>query len=298
MGVVGLRSFVMSMNGLEAFRTTMNAPLSAGAYPGDVVVEQPYQLYGVAEQQTWQTLWRRQSALMPGRACEAFIAGLKQLDLGERIPRFSELSKKLKARTGFEIVAVNGLCSDRVFFEHLANRRFPVTWWIRNPEQLDYLEEPDLFHDTFGHVPLLADPVFADYMQAYGEGGLKALRVGGEQALSQLARLYWYTVEFGLIREHGRLRIYGAGIVSSKAETLYSLESTTPKRLGFDLLRIMRTQYKIDDFQRCYFVIDGFDQLFEATRPDFTPLYERLKTLPEIEADAIVAGDRMIGTRA
>ncbi|MDF3075584.1 MAG: phenylalanine 4-monooxygenase [Alphaproteobacteria bacterium] len=287
----------MSMNGLEAFRTTTNAPLSAGAYPGDVVVEQPYQLYGVAEQQTWQTLWRRQSALMPGRACEAFLAGLKQLDLGERIPRFSELSKKLKARTGFEIVAVNGLCSDRIFFEHLANRRFPVTWWIRSPEQLDYLEEPDLFHDTFGHVPLLADPVFADYMQAYGEGGLKALRVGGQQALSQLARLYWYTVEFGLIREQGQLRIYGAGIVSSKAETLYSLESTTPKRLGFDLPRIMRTQYKIDDFQRCYFVIDGFDQLFDATRPDFTPLYEKLKTLPEIDADAIVAGDRLINGR-
>jgi phenylalanine-4-hydroxylase len=287
----------MSMTGLQAYQTTLNATLSAGAYPGDVVVEQPYQLYGVAEQQTWQTLWRRQSAMMPGRACNAFIAGLQQLDLGDRIPRFSELTKKLKALTGFEIVAVNGLCSDRVFFEHLANRRFPVTWWIRSPEQLDYLEEPDLFHDTFGHVPLLANPVFADYMQAYGEGGLKALRVGGQQALSQLARLYWYTVEFGLMREDGKLKIYGAGIVSSKAETLYSLESTTPKRLGFDLLRIMRTQYKIDDFQRCYFVIDDFDELFDATRPDFTPLYEKLKSLPEIEAEAIVAGDRLINAR-
>jgi phenylalanine-4-hydroxylase len=287
----------MSMTGLQAYQTTLNATLSAGAYPGDVVVEQPYQLYGVAEQQTWQTLWRRQSAMMPGRASNAFIAGLQQLDLGDRIPRFSELTKKLKALTGFEIVAVNGLCSDRVFFEHLANRRFPVTWWIRSPEQLDYLEEPDLFHDTFGHVPLLANKVFADYMQAYGEGGLKALRVGGQQALSQLARLYWYTVEFGLMREEGKLKIYGAGIVSSKAETLYSLESTTPKRLGFDLMRIMRTQYKIDDFQRCYFVIDSFDELFDATRPDFTPLYEKLKTLPEIEAEAIVAGDRLINGR-
>ncbi|MGE0154827.1 MAG: phenylalanine 4-monooxygenase [Reyranellaceae bacterium] len=287
----------MSMNGLQAFQTTMNAALGAGAYPGDAVVAQPYRLYGAAEQQTWQTLWRRQSALMPGRACEAFLAGLRKLDLGDSIPRFEALTKKLKALTGFEIVAVNGLCSDRVFFEHLANRRFPVTWWIRSPDQLDYLEEPDLFHDTFGHVPLLADPVFADYMQAYGEGGLKALRVGGERALSQLARLYWYTVEFGLIRQNGALRIYGAGIVSSKAETLYSLESSTPKRLGFDLPRIMRTQYRIDDFQRCYFVIESFEQLFEATRPDFTPLYARLAGLPEIDADAIVAGDRLIGTR-
>ena len=288
----------MAMTGADAYRALLDAPLAAGAYPGDVVVEQPYARYGTAEQETWRTLWRRQSALMPGRACAAFVEGLRRLDLGERIPRFEALSRTLRARTGFEIVAVNGLCSGPVFFEHLASRRFPVTWWIRSPEQLDYLEEPDLFHDTFGHVPLLADPVFADYMQAYGEGALKALRLGGETALAQLARLYWYTVEFGLVREAGGLRLYGAGIVSSRGETLYSLESDTPKRLGFDLLRIMRTQYRIDDFQRCYFVIDDFAQLFEATRPDFTPIYQRLRALPEIEPDAIVAGDRLIGTRA
>jgi len=288
----------MSMNGTLAYQTTMRAALTAGAYPGDVVVDQPYALYGEAEQQTWRTLWRRQSALMPDYACGGFNDGLRRLDLGDRIPRFEDLTRRLKKLTGVEIVAVNGLCSGPVFFEHLANRRFPVTWWIRSPEQLDYLEEPDLFHDTFGHVPLLANPVFADYMQAYGEGALKALRLGGQAALEQLARLYWFTVEFGLIREQGALKIYGAGIVSSKAETLYSLESNTPRRIGFDLMRIMRTQYRIDDFQRCYFVIDSFDQLFEATRPDFTPLYERLKTMPEIAADAIVAGDRLIGARA
>ena len=288
----------MSMNGNLAYQTTMRADLAAGAYPGDVVVEQPYALYGAAEQQTWRSLWRRQSALMPDYACAEFNDGLRRLDLGDRIPCFEELSRRLKPLTGIESVAVNGLCSGPVFFEHLANRRFPVTWWIRAPEQLDYLEEPDLFHDTFGHVPLLANPVFADYMQAYGEGALKALRLGGHAALEQLARLYWFTVEFGLIREAGALKIYGAGIVSSKAEPLYSLESNTPRRIGFDLLRIMRTQYRIDDFQRCYFVIDSFDELFDATRPDFAPLYEKLKTLPEIEAEAIVAGDRLIGARS
>ncbi|MGE3905470.1 MAG: phenylalanine 4-monooxygenase [Reyranellaceae bacterium] len=287
----------MSMNGNLAYQTTMRTALASGAYPGDVVVDQPYALYGAAEQQTWRTLWRRQSALMPDYACAEFNDGLRKLDLGDRIPRFEELTQRLKPLTGVEIVAVNGLCSGPVFFEHLANRRFPVTWWIRSPEQLDYLEEPDLFHDTFGHVPLLANPVFADYMQAYGEGALKALRLGGQTALEQLARLYWFTVEFGLIREAGALKIYGAGIVSSKAETLYSLESNTPRRIGFNLLRIMRTQYRIDDFQRCYFVIDSFDELFDATRPDFTPLYEKLKTIPEIAADAIVAGDRLIGVR-
>jgi phenylalanine-4-hydroxylase len=181
-----------------------------------------------------------------------------------------------------------------VFFEHLANRRFPVTWWLRAPDQLDYLQEPDLFHDVFGHVPLLMDKTFADYMQAYGEGGLKALKVGGERALAQLARLYWYTVEFGLIREQEGLRLYGAGILSSKGETLYALDSNTPHRLRFALKRIMRTDYKIDEFQRCYFVIDGFDELFTATRPDFTPLYRELAGTADIPADAVLPSDELV----
>jgi phenylalanine-4-hydroxylase len=174
-----------------------------------------------------------------------------------------------------------------------------VTWWLRAPDQLDYLQEPDLFHDVFGHVPLLMNKTFADYMQAYGEGGLKALRVGGVEALAQLARLYWYTVEFGLIREpvvggSGGLRLYGAGILSSKGETLYALDSDTPHRLRFDLKRIMRTDYKIDEFQRCYFVIDGFDELFEATRPDFTPLYRDLAGTTDIPAEAVLGGDDLV----
>jgi phenylalanine-4-hydroxylase len=167
-----------------------------------------------------------------------------------------------------------------------------VTWWIRTPEQLDYLSEPDLFHDLFGHVPLLMNPVFADYMQAYGRGGVKAHGIGAE-ALAQLTRLYWYTVEFGLIREDGELRIYGSGIVSSGGESVHCLESPAPNRLGFDLLRVMRTRYRIDTYQKTYFVIDGFDQLFDATRPDFTPYYAQLATQPTIPAGEVLPTDRV-----
>jgi phenylalanine-4-hydroxylase len=176
-----------------------------------------------------------------------------------------------------------------VFFGHLAARRFPVTVWLREEAEFDYIVEPDVFHDFFGHVPLLFDPVFADYMQAYGRGGQKA---EGLDALEYLARLYWYTVEFGLIRGRDGLRIYGAGILSSPSEIVHALESPQPRRIGFDLRRVMRTKYKIDTFQPTYFVIDGFDQLFRETEPDFTPLYAEVAQQETLPADALLEGDR------
>jgi phenylalanine-4-hydroxylase len=197
----------------------------------------------------------------------------------------------LDRATGFRIVAVPGLVPDAIFFDHLAHRRFPSTCFIRRTDQLDYLEEPDIFHDVFGHVPLLVDRTFADYMQAYGVGGLKALELG---ALEKLARLYWYTVEFGLIERAEGLRIYGSGILSSKGETLYSLDHPAPNRIGFDLLRIMRTRYRIDAFQETYFVIRDFAELFDATRPDFSPHYRRLAEEPEIAPGAVIDGDRVL----
>jgi phenylalanine-4-hydroxylase len=204
----------------------------------------------------------------------------------------------LGAATGWEVVAVEGLLPDEVFFDHLANRRFPVSWWIRKPDQLDYLSEPDLFHDLFGHVPLLLNPVFADYMQAYGRGGMKAFAIGPE-ALMNLTRLYWYSVEFGLINTGEGMRIYGAGIVSSKGESIYSLDSAAPNRIGFGLERVMNTRYRIDTFQQTYFVIDSFEQLFEATHPDFTPIYARLQQLPTHGAGDVLDGERVFtrGTR-
>lgn len=240
----------------------------------------------------WDTLFARQQTLLHDRAVTAFQEGLDILHLSRPgVPNFDELSEKLQARTGWTVVAVPGLVPDDVFFDHLSKRRFPAGNFIRQAKQLDYLEEPDVFHDVFGHVPLLVHPVFGDYMQAYGAGGLKALNLG---ALENLARLYWYTVEFGLIRTPEGLRIYGSGIVSSKGESIYALEDLQPKRIAFDLLRIMRTLYRIDDFQENYFVIDSFDQLFDATRPDFTPYYRELAGLPTIAPGEVVEGDRLL----
>jgi phenylalanine-4-hydroxylase len=257
----------------------------------DYTVDQDYAAYGAAEQDRWRRLYRRQIELVPGRACDEYVSALERLDYGEGIPRFERVNEKLRAATGWRLVAVPGLVPDLVFFEHLANRRFPVTWWLRTEAEFDYIVEPDVFHDFFGHVPMLFTPVFADYMQAYGRGGLKAEKLG---ALRWLARLYWYTVEFGLVRTPQGFRSYGAGILSSPSEIDYAVRSPKPRRVAFDLRRVMRSLYRIDAFQDTYFVIDGFDQLFDATRPDFTPLYRELRSLPDVPADATLPEDRLV----
>ncbi len=258
----------------------------------DFTIAQPRDRYTAVDHATWRTLFHRQEALLPGRACEEFLAGMRGLGASaDAIPDFERLSDTLEKATGWRIAAVPGLVPDDVFFRHLAARRFPVTWWIRKPEQMDYLQEPDVFHDLFGHVPLLMNPVFADYMQAYGEGGLKAQRLGD---LPHLARLYWYTVEFGLIRTASGLRIYGAGILSSKSESVYCLDSASPNRIAFDLFRVMRTRYRIDTFQKTYFVIDSFRQLFDATRPDFTPYYGMLKDQADFGAGDVAPEDAVL----
>ncbi|MEO5810949.1 MAG: phenylalanine 4-monooxygenase [Rhodanobacter sp.] len=257
------------------------------------VVEQPWADYTRDEHRVWDTLFARQRELLPGRACREFLDGVKRFGLGDGgIPKFSELNKVLGAATGWELVGVEGLLPDNVFFDHLAHRRFPVTWWIRKPDQLDYLSEPDLFHDMFGHVPLLLNPVFADYMQAYGRGGMKAFAIG-PQALINLTRLYWYTVEFGLIHTSEGMRIYGAGIVSSKGESIYCLDSPAPNRIGFNLERVMSTRYRIDTYQQTYFVIDDFEQLFAATRPDFTPIYTTLAPQSAHAARSVLPADQV-----
>ena len=257
------------------------------------VVEQPWDRYTREEHAVWATLFDRQRKLLIGRACDEFLENQARFGMSAHaIPRFDELNRVLRAATGWELVGVEGLLPELTFFDHLANRRFPVTWWIRKPEQLDYIAEPDLFHDLFGHVPLLLNPVFADYMEAYGKGGVKAHAIGPE-ALVNLTRLYWYTVEFGLIDTPAGLRIYGSGIVSSKGESIYCLDDRAPNRLGFDLERVMRTRYRIDTYQKTYFVIDGFEQLFDATRPDFTPLYARLAAQTPIAAGDVLPTDRV-----
>jgi len=257
----------------------------------DYTVDQDPSAYAEPEHDRWRRLFRRQIELVPGRACDEYVRALRALPYDAGIPRFDEVNRALGAATGWRLVAVPGLVPDLVFFDHLANRRFPVTWWLREEHEFDYIVEPDVFHDFFGHVPMLFTPLFADYMQAYGRGGLKAEGLG---ALRWLARLYWYTVEFGLIRTPDGLRDYGAGILSSPGEIDYALHGSSPRRLGFDLRRVMRSNYRIDAFQETYFVIDGFDQLFEATAPDFTPLYRELAALPELAADAALPDDRLV----
>lgn len=243
---------------------------------------QDFASYTEADHDTYRRLYERQSALLPGLASEAFIRALPSLGAKDRIPRFEEINERLHRATGWEIVAVPGLIPEVPFFSLLANRKFPVTDWIRKPQEFDYIVEPDIFHDLFGHVPLLFNPVFADYVQRYGQGGLKAHSLG---ACEMLSRLYWYTIEFGLIREAGGLRAYGAGILSSSGELAYSVQSHEPQRIPLQLERTMRTRYKIDTYQQTYFVIDSFEQLFDMTAADFTPIYERLRGLPEFAAN-------------
>ena len=241
----------------------------------------------------WDRLFQRQSAMLPGRAHPAFLDGLHVLQMSKPgIPDFGELSERLNHLTGWRVVAVPGLVPDDVFFRHLANRTFVSGRFIRKPEQIDYLQEPDIFHDVFGHVPLLSNPVFADYMQAYGEGGLRSLQF---DAIDKLARLYWYTVEFGLIRHGSDLRIYGAGIVSSYGESKFALDDSSPHRVGFSLKRVMRTRYRINDFQQTYFVIDSFEDLLRQTlETDFAPLYRSLANETDLETDAVLPSDTVL----
>jgi phenylalanine-4-hydroxylase len=259
----------------------------------DWTIDQGWSRYTPDEHARWRRLHERMMQLLPGRACGAFLEGLHALDLhGDGVPDFAALNRQLRPLTGWEVVAVPGLVPDHVFFEHLANRRFPAGQFLRTEAEFDYIEAPDVFHDVFGHVPLLTDPVFAAYMQAYGEGGLRAQ---GLDVLPQLARLYWYTVEFGLVQEEGAgLRIYGAGILSSPAECRWALESPSPNRIGFDLERLMRTRYRIDDFQECYFAISSFRQLFDATLQDFAPVYARLQGARELRPGDIAANDSVL----
>ena len=257
----------------------------------DYTCDQDWAAYTPAQHARYARLFRRQVRQMPGHACDEFIHALGQLGTETEIPRFDEISDKLRRATRWEIVAVPGLIPEHAFFRLLADRRFPVTVWLREESEFDYIVEPDVFHDLFGHVPLLFNPVFADYMQAFGAGGLKA---EGLHALEYLARLYWYTVEFGLIATPRGLRVYGAGILSSGGETRHALTSLKPQRLSFDLERVMRTSYRIDDYQDTYFVISSFAQLFDATAPDFTPIYRQLDALPALSPAARLASDRVL----
>lgn len=248
--------------------------------------------YTVEEHKIWDTLYQRQMDILKGRACDQFFKGLQLLDFDRGgVPDFNKTNEILDAETGWSVVAVPMLIPDHVFFYHLANKRFPAGNFIRKSDQCDYIEEPDVFHDAFGHVPLLADPAFAHYMEAYGKAGWKALQYNHLKALSAL---YWYTVEFGLINTDNGMRIYGAGILSSSEESPYSLEAKSPNRIHLNVDRVMRTDYKIDDLQASYFVIDSFEELFKQTeeRP-FDDIYQNIGASFQYAPSAVLDTDHI-----
>jgi len=263
----------------------------------DYTIDQDWRSYSASEHDRWDRLFNRQKSILPKRACKEFLNAMDRLELSPQgIPNMELLSDKLEPITGWRVVPVADLVPDDVFFEHLANKRFPAGAFIRPEEEFDYLEEPDVFHDVFGHVPLLADPTFAAFMQAYGAGGLKAQ---GKGQLHNLARLYWYTVEFGLIQSDEGLKIFGAGILSSPQESLFALDDPSPNRVALDLKRVMRTNYIIDDFQQTYFVIDSFQNLLDQCYQDFDALYAQLDGLSDLQANEIDDADTVlnIGTQ-
>ncbi|WP_018997008.1 phenylalanine 4-monooxygenase [Hirschia maritima] len=258
----------------------------------DYTIDQDWKSYSPEEHDRWDRLFLRMQEILPGRACSAFVKAMNELQLSASgIPDMEKLSDLLEPITGWRVVPVAGLVPDDVFFDHLANRRFPAGAFIRPEKEFDYLQEPDIFHDIFGHVPMLADPTFADFIQAYGKGGQAALERG---QLHNLARIYWYTVEFGLIEEDGDLRIFGAGILSSPQESKFCLEDHSPNRIRFDRERVMRTNYIIDDFQKTYFVISDFETLLKDCYEDFTGVYEKLVGLTDLSPSDLIPEDHLI----
>ncbi len=265
---------------------------AATPHRSDWTIDQGWAAYTPAQHAVWRTLFERQTRVLPGLACDAYVEGMRKLPMSaDRIPDFEELSETLMKATGWQVVAVPGLVPDDVFFDHLANRHFPSGNFIRGAHELDYLEEPDVFHDVFGHVPMLMHPVMADFIQAYGQGGLRAQKLG---KLTELARVYWYTVEFGLVRQSDGLRIYGAGIASSFSESRFSVLSDSPNRIRFELERVMRTNYRIDDFQEVYFVLDSLDDLLELAQTDFAPIYERLNQGASYQPGDLLPSDALL----
>jgi phenylalanine-4-hydroxylase len=240
--------------------------------------------YTKEENETWKILYDRQCKIINDRACQEFIDGLKRLGLSaDNIPQIPSVSKSLMGITGFSVAPVRALISFKEFFELLANKKFPVATFIRIPEHLDYLKEPDIFHEIFGHCPLLTHKPFAGFTEEVGRLGVAIT----DEERVMLARLYWFTVEFGLINTKDGLKVYGGGILSSKDESIYAIESDVPKRHKFDLIKVLRTNYRYDEMQKNYFIIDSFEFLFELIKSDLRAQFKEAKSLGIIAPENI-----------
>ncbi len=221
--------------------------------------------YTDEENKVWHDLYDRQIDVIKGRACDEYIQGIDILQMShDRIPQIPELNAAMNKATGWSVHPVAALIGFEEFFNLLANRHFPAATFIRTREDFDYIKEPDIFHEFFGHCPLLTEPVYADFMCEYGKIGVKA----NPKQRKLLARLYWFTVEFGLMHTDQGLRIYGGGILSSKNETIYALESDVPIRKPFDPMEALRTPYRIDIMQPIYFIIESYQQLYELAHDE------------------------------
>ncbi|MFV0643857.1 MAG: phenylalanine 4-monooxygenase [Sphingomonadaceae bacterium] len=274
--------------------SVFTAPLKKPDHVGPGWLEPAQTVYSTQDDEIWNDLFARQMQILPGRAASAFMRGLEKLDMGRGgVPEFGLLSEELGRMTGWSVVPVPMLIPDHVFFWHLANRRFPAGNFIRTRDTFDYIQEPDVFHDVFGHVPMLTDPVYADYMQEYGRAGWKAMRYN---RLKALGALYWYTVEFGLILEApDDIRAYGAGILSGPTEIVFATEAGSPNRIMLNVDRVMRTDYVISDLQPTYFVIESFADLFHHTvERDFDRLYQSLGPAFTYANSAVIDVDDVI----
>lgn len=250
-----------------------NSSYSAHTPDGNGLID-----YSAEENSVWSFLYARQMKLIESRACPEFLRGLAQLDLpADRIPQLHEVNTPLRAASGWQVEAVPALIPFGKFFELLSERKFPAATFIRRREHIDYLQEPDIFHEIFGHCPLLTDPVFANFVHEYGKLGLAA----NKQQRIYLARIFWLTVEFGLIQTPSGIRIYGAGILSSKGESVYALDSDQAQRKAFDVDDALRTPYRIDIMQPLYYVIRSFEEIYQVMNAS---LLEKIET-------AMQAGD-------
>lgn len=256
----------------------------------DWTIPQNWEAFSAQEHDIWTRLLDQQSAALESYAATSFLRGLDILKMSRPgIPDYRELNARLKPTTGWEVVAVPGWIPNEPFFTHLVNRRFPVANFLRSSENLAYNEEPDMFHDLFGHVPTLTDPAFSGFLIAYGEAGLRAEKLG---ASDYLAHVWLYTVEFGLVVEDNGLRAYGGGLLSSFAETVSALSDADVRRVWLDIERAMRTKYNFDEFQRIYFVVESFDHLLNLTEAaDFASIYRKIAGMPMLEPGEPSASD-------
>jgi len=261
----------------------------------DWTIDQGWDRYTEQDHATWRILYQRMTKLMKGRACELFERGISELPMdSEHIPNFVDLSERLQKHSGWTVVAVPGLVPDNIFFEHLANRRFPSGCYIRKPHEMDYQEYPDVFHDIFGHIPLLMYPLMGDFIQSCGKAAVKAHQLKQLDVIERIARLYWYIVEVGLVQEKDGIRSFGAAIASSEKEILFSLENDSPNLVMFDVERVMRSEFWIYDLQQTYFVLKDMNDLISIAQINLDAITEKLNGTPDIELGDLVPEDQVI----